>query len=380
MTTKKKKTIMFVIGTRPDALKMLPLYKEFKQHEEFDVKLCSTGQHKQLLNAPLELFDVKPDFDLDIMRSQQTLTELTSGILKKMQPLLQSTKPDWLMVHGDTTSGTSAALSGFYHKVKIAHVEAGLRTYNRMSPWPEEMNRNLITKLADVHFCPTHETKLNLVKEGITTKNIHVVGNSIIDTLIYALTLISQQKHLELRLSQKFPYLREGKIALLATIHRRENFGKPLLDICAALATLARTLDCVIVIPVHKNPNVSEMLFNILSDISGIHLVDPLEYLEMVFVMQRVNLILTDSGGIQEEAPTLGKHILVLRESTERPEIVEVGAATLVGSSTDKIITTVKKLMNKKNDSRRSVTNPFGDGNTSSYIANIMKGLPDAER
>lgn len=375
------KKILIVFGTRPEAIKMAPLVKEFKKCQEFDVKVCVTAQHRQMLDQVLEIFEIVPDYDLDIMQAGQDLYDLTSRILLKMRDVLDKFKPDIVFVHGDTTTASIASLAAFYKQIKVAHVEAGLRTGDIYSPFPEEINRRLVGIIANYHFAPTNLSKENLIKENKSPKNIVVTGNTVIDALFLLLKTIKQNINLKNKilasLNSKFNLDFDRKI-ILVTGHRRENFGAGFVNICEALRCLAaKNPDIDIVYPVHLNPNVQEPVKNILSNIKNIHLVSPLEYDEFVYLMSKAYFIITDSGGIQEEAPSLGKPVLVMRNTTERPESIKAGSVRLVGVYKEKIILEAQKLLNDSKIYKKMAQahSPYGDGNACAKIVEFIKNL-----
>lgn len=365
-----KKKILILFGTRPEAIKLAPVIKELeKEKSKFKVEVCITGQHRHMLDQVLETFRIKPDFDLQIMRKDQTLFDINVRILRGLENLLEKRKPDLIIVQGDTTTAFVSALAAYYTKRKIGHVEAGLRTADKFSPFPEEMNRRLISHLADFHFAPTAQAEENLLKEGVNPKNIIVTGNTVIDAL-----------HLTLKMNPKvdLPILRKVKPKhriILVTAHRRESFGKPFQSICYTLKAIAqRNLNVEIIYPVHPNPNIRIPAHNILGSTERIHLIAPLDYLPFIHLMKKSYLILTDSGGIQEEAPALGKPVLVLRPKTERPEAIKAGTARLVGTKKEKIINDTEKLLNSKYEYQKMamVKNPFGDGKASQRIQKFL--------
>jgi len=372
--------ILLVFGTRPEAIKMVPIVEEL-QNRKIAVKVCVTAQHRQMLDQVLELFAIKPDYDLDIMQDNQNLYTVTSNILLKMQDVLYKERPDMVLVHGDTTTTFAVSLASFYQKIAVGHIEAGLRTHNLYAPWPEEANRKLTAVLAQYHFAPTLKAKSNLLQEGVNEKNIIVTGNTVIDALLMVVKRIENDKALQANLQkeiEKKGYRFNNKKIVLITGHRRENFGKGFLHICNAIAELARTYrDVDFVYPVHLNPNVQKPVFEILSGIENIYLIEPLEYLPFVYLMGESYLILTDSGGIQEEAPSLGKPVLVMRESTERPEALQAGTVRLVGTDEQKIIQEVSSLIEdkKKYERMAKAINPYGDGKASKKIADFLEQL-----
>ena len=375
------KKILIVFGTRPEAIKMAPLVKEFKKNGEFNVKVCVTAQHRQMLDQVLEIFDIVPDYDLDIMRAGQDLYDLTSRILLKMRDVLDDFKPDIVFVHGDTTTASIASLATFYKQIKVAHVEAGLRTGDIYSPFPEEINRQLVSIIANYHFAPTNLSKQNLIKENKSSKNIVVTGNTVIDALFLLLDRMQKDNALKDKiltsLNAKYDTNR-GKKIILVTGHRRENFGDGFINICEALKTLAiKNPNVDIVYPVHLNPNVQEPVRKILSDIGNVRLIAPLEYGEFVYLMSKAHFIITDSGGIQEEAPSLGKPVLVMRNTTERPEAIEAGSVKLVGVDKKNIVSQAQILLDDDEIYQKmsQSLSPYGDGKASVKIVEFIKNL-----
>ena len=367
--------ILSVFGTRPEAIKMAPVVKALAEDPSFDAKVCVTAQHRQMLDQVLELFAIQPDFDLDLMKADQTLGDITGNVLHGMEGIFAQWQPDMVLVHGDTTTTLAAALSSYYAKVPVGHVEAGLRTGDKYSPWPEEMNRHLAGALADVHFSPTEKARENLLHEGIAPESIHVTGNTVIDALLTVEERIRSDADLRGRLERHFPFLDPQKYLVLVTGHRRENFGSGFENICQAIATLARRDDVQVVYPVHLNPHVQEPVRRILSDLSNVFLLKPQDYLSFVYLMHRCTLVLTDSGGIQEEAPSLGKPVLVMRDTTERPEALEAGTALLVGTDRARIIREVSRLLDAPEAYRTMAEahNPYGDGTAARRIATFLK-------
>lgn len=369
--------VIFILGTRPEAIKLAPLIKQSKKC--FDVKVCVTAQHREMLDQALDLFDIKPDYDLNLMNKDQTLSDLTSNGLTGLSEVLHDYKPDVLFVQGDTTTTFTGALAGFYHRIKVAHVEAGLRSNNKHAPFPEEINRILTSRLADYHFAPTEKATQNLINEGIK-ENIWNVGNTVVDALFLGLELIEGQP--EERFYEYFKFLDFSKRIILVTGHRRESFGKPFNSICNALEEIAQVCeDIEIVFPVHLNPNVRKHVNEILSGKSNIHLIEPLGYAHLIWLMSKSYLVLTDSGGIQEEAPSLGKPVLVMRDVTERIEGVEAKTAKLVGTSKKKIVSETFKLLNDRNEYKKiaKAINPYGDGKASQRIIEIMNNIEKEE-
>lgn len=367
--------ILSVFGTRPEAIKMAPVVKALTEESYFDAKVCVTAQHRQMLDQVLELFAIQPDFDLDLMKADQTLGDITGNVLHGMEGIFAQWQPDMVLVHGDTTTTLAAALSSYYAKVPVGHVEAGLRTGDKYSPWPEEMNRHLAGALADVHFPPTEKARENLLHEGIAPESIHVTGNTVIDALLTVEERIRSDADLRGRLERYFPFLDPQKYLVLVTGHRRENFGSGFENICQAIATLARRDDVQVVYPVHLNPHVQKPVRRILSDLSNVFLLKPQDYLSFVYLMHRCTLVLTDSGGIQEEAPSLGKPVLVMRDTTERPEALEAGTALLVGTDRARIVHEVSRLLDDPEAYRTMAEahNPYGDGTAARRIATFLK-------
>ena len=367
--------ILSVIGTRPEAIKMAPLALALAADNRFDSRVCVTAQHRQMLDQVLDLFHLRPDFDLNIMKSGQDLTDITTAILQGIKEVYGLFRPDIVLVHGDTATTFATTLSAYYHQIPVAHIEAGLRTGNLYSPWPEEANRKLTGTLAALHFAPTETSRQNLLSEGVDPATIHVTGNTVIDALLEVANKLDESISLQQVISEQFDFLSEEKRMILVTGHRRESFGSGFERICQALSQTARAYpDIEIVYPVHLNPNVREPVNRLLAGISNIHLIEPLDYLPFVYLIKRAYLILTDSGGIQEEAPSLGKPVLVMRNTTERPEAVEAGTVKLVGTD---IMTITSQLDTLLTDSAtyRSMSvahNPYGDGNACSRILQTL--------
>jgi UDP-N-acetylglucosamine 2-epimerase (non-hydrolysing) len=334
----QQKKILVVIGTRPEAIKMAPLVHALLAEPQFKTLVCLTAQHRQMLDQVLEIFGIHADIDLNLMKAGQQLAGLTAAILTSMDEVLHTHAPDCVLVHGDTTTAMAAGLAAFYRHIPVGHVEAGLRTGDMHHPWPEEMNRRVIDVMADFYYAPTEVSRDNLLAEKIAPEKVFVTGNTVIDALLLTVARIKQNPELQAQLASVFPYLDAHKKLLLVTGHRRENHGDGLTKVCRALATLAERDDVQVVYPVHLNPNVREVVNATLQGHDNIHLIEPLDYLHFVYLMSRAHIILTDSGGIQEEAPSLGKPVLVLREVTERPEAVDAGTVQLVGTDTQKII------------------------------------------
>jgi UDP-N-acetylglucosamine 2-epimerase (non-hydrolysing) len=369
------KKILLVFGTRPEAIKMAPLVKTLQAHNAFEVKVCVTAQHRHMLDQVLQLFDIQPDFDLNLMRPGQDLSDITSGVLLGLKPVLAQWRPDAVLVHGDTSTTFSASLAAFYQRIPVGHVEAGLRTGNLYSPWPEEANRKLTSVLAQWHFAPTATSRSNLLNEGVPSSAIHVTGNTVIDALLQVREKIVDSPQLRQQFAQDFSFLDPRKRLVLVTGHRRENFGDGFERICQALTRIAKNhADVQVVYPVHLNPQVQEPVRRLLGDIGNIHLIEPLDYLPFVYLMDKSTLILTDSGGIQEEAPSLGKPVLVMRDTTERPEAVEAGTVKLVGTDVDKIATEASTLLTDAQayQAMAFAHNPYGDGQACQRIAQAL--------
>ena len=373
--------VMFAFGTRPEAIKMAPLIKTFQADKDFVTKVCVTAQHRQMLDQVLNIFDINPDYDLNIMKPGQDLFDVTVNVLSGMKRVLSDFNPDIVLVHGDTTTTSACSLAAFYNKIKIGHIEAGLRTGNIYSPWPEEANRKITGVLADYHFAPTSTSENNLLKENINKKNILVTGNTVIDALYLMIEKIENDPRLKSRIleliSSQYKLFDDKKI-ILVTGHRRENFGHGFRNICNALKTIAdNNPDFDIVYPVHFNPNVQKPVREILSNAKNIHLIEPLSYECFIYMMSKSFFIITDSGGIQEEAPSLGKPVLVMRDSSERPEAIKAGTVKLVGTDYAKIIEESQKLIDDENEYNKmsKAYNPYGDGKASLKILNFIKSI-----
>jgi len=367
--------ILSVIGTRPEAIKMAPLALALAADNRFDSRVCVTAQHREMLDQVLDLFELRPEFDLNIMRPGQDLTDITTAILQGIKEVYGQFRPDIVLVHGDTATTFATTLSAYYHQIPVAHIEAGLRTGNLYSPWPEEANRKLTGTLAALHFAPTETSRQNLLAEGIDPTTIHVTGNTVIDALLEIATRLDESIALQQKISEQFSFLAEGKRIILVTGHRRESFGGGFERICQALSQTAMTYpDIEIVYPVHLNPNVREPVNRLLAGISNIHLIEPLDYLPFVYLIKRAYLILTDSGGIQEEAPSLGKPVLVMRNTTERPEAVEAGTVKLVGTDIMAITSHLETLLTDSTayQSMSFAHNPYGDGKACSRILQTL--------
>lgn len=369
--------ILSIFGTRPEAIKMAPLVKALAAEPGIESLICVTGQHQSMLKQVLDLFDLKADFTLDVMTPHQTLNSLTAALYSAIDPVLEQTRPDRVLVHGDTTSAMVASMAAFHRRIPVGHVEAGLRTGDIYSPWPEEMNRRCIDLSADLLFAPTGQSRDNLLGERLQGHCL-VTGNTVIDALQLTAQRINKDAQLRGELDQQFPFLQTGRKLLLVTGHRRENFGEGFLDICKALRHLAQRTDIQIVYPVHLNPNVLGPVTEQLGDLLNVHLIKPLDYLAFVRLMQHAHVILTDSGGVQEEAPSLGKPVLVMRDVTERPEAVAAGTVRLVGTSPASIIAGVNALFDDVALWRRTsqAVNPYGDGKASQRIVDTLMGRP----
>jgi len=361
--------ILSIFGTRPEAIKMAPVVRELENTEGIESHVCVTAQHREMLDQVLTLFNIKPDMDLNLMRPDQTLAELTASVFTNLDPVLEDIQPDWVLVQGDTTTVMAAAMNAYYRRIRVGHVEAGLRTHNKWQPFPEEVNRRVASVTADLHFAPTKWSRKNLLKEGVPKEAIHVTGNPVIDALYYV-----ADEDVPTMVADLISGL-DSRRLVLVTAHRRENFGQPIKDICAALKSLAARGDVEIVYPVHLNPNVQEPVQRLLGNIRNITLLPPLEYLPLVHLMKKSSLILTDSGGIQEEAPAFGVPVLVLRDVTERPEGVQAGTLKLVGTKRQKIVNESNYLLNdpKAHAAMAQAVNPFGDGQAAKNIVEVLK-------
>ncbi|MGB3345308.1 MAG: UDP-N-acetylglucosamine 2-epimerase (non-hydrolyzing) [Aequorivita sp.] len=372
----KKNLIVF--GTRPEAIKMAPLVQKFLKNKNFDTKVCVTAQHREMLDQVLDFFEIIPDFDLDLMRPNQNLYSLTATIIENMKPVLDEVKPDYVYVHGDTTTSMAVGIAAFYSGAKICHVEAGLRTFNKQYPFPEEFNRQLTAKIADFHFSPTELSKRHLLAENIKEENILVTGNTVIDALFYGIEKVNSKNFKDEEIENLKTFLDFQRRIILVTGHRRENHGDGLINICSALKTITQNHPEVqIVYPVHLNPNVVGPVNELLSGIDNIHLISPLAYPAFIWLMEKSYLIITDSGGIQEEAPSLGKPVLVTRTTTERPEAIDEGTVLLVGTDKNKIVSETGKLLKNAEyyNSMSLLHNPYGDGKTSERIVSFIEQL-----
>lgn len=374
-----KKKILFIFGTRPEAIKMASLIKKIEASEKFDSKICVTAQHRQMLDQVLKIFDIKPEYDLNIMTSNQSLFDITAKITLKLQDVLSAEKPDIVVVQGDTTTAFVGSLAAFYTRTKVAHLEAGLRTSNKFAPFPEEINRRITSVIADIHLAPTPWTKDNLLKENISPETVFVTGNTVIDALF---SVVEMLKKSDSDFSPLFAGIDFSKKIVLITGHRRENFGEGFKNICEAVRDLAQEFNDVgFVYPVHFNPNVRRPVNEILRGLRNVHLIEPLDYEPFVYAMEKSYMILTDSGGVQEEAPSLGKPVLVMRETTERPEAVEAGTVKLVGTDKKKIIDGVSTLLTDSSAylAMSRAHNPYGDGKASPRIVKILEDYLERE-
>ena len=376
----KKKKILLVFGTRPEAIKMAPLVKALQADtDSFESRVCVTAQHRQMLDQVLEVFDITPDYDLNIMAPGQDLYDITAKVLLGLRDVLTDFAPDVVLVHGDTTTSMAAGMAAFYKQIPVGHVEAGLRTYDMLSPWPEEMNRQVTDRICTYYFAPTQQSEENLLREQVAPEKIFVTGNTVIDALLMAERLIDETpgKAEELRaILKEKGYAPNGRDYILVTGHRRENFGEGFLHICKAIRTLAdQHPDMDIVYPVHLNPNVQQPVYELLSDLPNVYLISPLDYLPFIFAMRHSRLILTDSGGVQEEAPSLGKPVLVMRDTTERPEAVAAGTVRLVGTDSARIVEAVNALLNDETLYRTmsETHNPYGDGKACQRIIDALR-------
>ncbi|MDN3554962.1 non-hydrolyzing UDP-N-acetylglucosamine 2-epimerase [Halomonas maura] len=364
-----------VFGTRPEAIKMAPLALSLAADDRFDAQVCVTGQHREMLDQVLDLFDLVPDHDLDIMTPGQDLTDVTTAILQGMKGVLGEVKPDIVLVHGDTATTFATTLAAYYQQIPVGHVEAGLRTGNIYSPWPEEANRKLTGALAELHFAPTERSRQNLLEEGVAAAKVHVTGNTVIDALLDVVRKLETSSTFQQQFSEQFDFLDASRKLILVTGHRRESFGGGFERICQALHdTAAAHPDSQIVYPVHLNPNVLGPVKRLLSDIDNVHLIEPLDYLPFVYLMNRAHLILTDSGGIQEEAPSLGKPVLVMRDTTERPEAVDAGTVKLVGTDVERIVGELHSLLTDSGayEAMSYAHNPYGDGKACQRILETL--------
>ena len=372
-----KKRVLVAFGTRPEAIKMAPVVTALATRPEIELKVCITAQHRQMLDQVIQLFDITPDFDLDLMQPGQSLTQLTCRILTGMESVFEEFKPDMVLVHGDTTTTMATSLAAYYQQIAVGHVEAGLRTGNIYSPWPEEMNRKIAGAISSVHFAPTKMARDNLLREGVPEQNIHVTGNTVIDALLNVSAKIRKDDAQRTQFDHVFDFLDPQRKMILVTGHRRENFGGGFENICQAIARLSKRDDVQIVYPVHLNPNVQGPVNRILTGCQNVHLIDPQDYLPFIYLMDRSHILLTDSGGIQEEAPSLGKPVLVMRDTTERPEAVEAGTVQLVGTDENAIYKGVTRLLDDQDEHARMsrAHNPYGDGAAADRISKIVSEI-----
>jgi UDP-N-acetylglucosamine 2-epimerase (non-hydrolysing) len=374
---------LFVFGTRPEAIKMAPLVKEFQKHKSvFETRVCITAQHREMLDQVLDFFEIEPDYDLDLMRPNQNLYSLTADIITGLKPILEEFKPDYVYVHGDTTTTMASSIAAFYSGAKVCHVEAGLRTFNKRSPFPEEANRSIAGRVCDYHFAPTELSKRNLMTENIAEKSILVTGNTVIDALNFSVRKVKSNGFEDTEIGVLKNIIDIDKRVILVTGHRRENHGQGFINICDALREIAvKNKDCQIIYPVHLNPNVQKPVYNLLKDLDNVSLIAPLSYPAFVWLMEKAYLIITDSGGVQEEAPSLGKPVLVMRETTERPEAVEIGTVKLVGTDKNKIVEEAQELLTNRAAYKKMslLHNPYGDGLASERILNFMKSSHNEE-
>lgn len=370
-----KKTVLCIFGTRPEAIKMAPVIQALQSSAHLVCKICVTAQHREMLDQVMNLFNLNADYDLDLMQPGQSLTDLTTRVLSGLHNVLESCKPDLVLVHGDTTTTLAAGIAAFYQHISVGHVEAGLRTGNIYSPWPEELNRSVVSLFANLHFSPTKLTAENLIREGRNPDSIFVTGNTVLDALLDVSARIEQDAGLKKNLSNQFSYIDPSKKLVLITGHRRENFGDGFIQICLSIKELADRSDIQIIYPVHLNPNVQKPVKQLLCDVNNVYLIEPQDYLPFVYLIKRAYFILTDSGGIQEEAPTLGKPVLVMRDTTERPEAIEAGTARLVGTDKQKIVKEANRLLDDERayKAMARANNPYGDGTAGKKIAHIIE-------
>lgn len=364
------KKILFVFGTRPEAIKMAPIIKAARNVEHLEVFICTTGQHAEMLQQVMDFFELKADIALQLMQPNQTLFDITAIGLTKLQQVLEEVRPDWVLVQGDTTTAFIGALAAYYKQIKVGHIEAGLRSFDKYAPFPEEVNRKMVSVVADHHFAPTAQAKNNLEREGVT-KNVFITGNSVIDAFLWGVQKVRANDGMK----ENFDFLQEGKRIILVTAHRRESFGQPFENICAAIRRLATEFpDVQVIYPVHLNPNVQEVVQRTLSGISNVSLIAPLNYAHLIWLMDKAYIIITDSGGIQEEAPALGKPVLVVRNVTERQEGIDAGTAMLVGTDSEKIYNAASLLLNDSEaySKMQHAVNPYGNGTSAAQIINLL--------
>jgi len=369
---------LLIFGTRPEAIKMAPLVKAFQSNPTFETKVCITAQHREMLDQVLEFFEITPDYDLDLMKPNQNLYSLTADIITNLKPILEDFRPDYVYVHGDTTTTMAASIAAFYSGAKVCHVEAGLRTFNKRSPFPEEVNRSITGRISDFHFTPTKTSQENLLNENVSPGSILITGNTVIDTLHFSKQKVLSDNFIDTEINGLKNLVNSNKKLILVTGHRRENHGQGFINICKALKEIAnKNNDVQIIYPVHLNPNVQKPVYDILDGVNNITLINPLSYPAFIWLMSKSYLIITDSGGVQEEAPSLGKPVLVMRETTERPEAVEAGTVLLVGTDTRKIIDEAEKLLNNETlyNSMSKLHNPYGDGTACEKIVQFISKL-----
>ena len=366
--------ILSVFGTRPEAIKMAPVVRALEADDRFDAKVCVTGQHTEMLAQVNTVFGISPDVDLKIMKAGQGLTHITAAVLQGMEAVLADIRPDYVLVHGDTTTSTSAALAAFYAGISVGHVEAGLRTHNLLSPWPEEANRQMTGRLAKLHFAPTQLSRDNLLQENISADSIHVTGNTVIDALLMVKAQLDNDAKLNADIAAQFPFLDASKRLILVTGHRRENHDGGIERVCEALAALSRRDDVQIIYPVHLNPKVKQTADQVLAGVENVFLIDPLSYLPFVWMLNACYLVVTDSGGLQEEAPSFGKPVLVTRDTTERPEAIDAGTVCLVGTDTEGLVKRVTELLDNQELylTMSTAHNPYGDGKATSRIVEVL--------
>ena len=371
-----KQKNLIVFGTRPEAIKMAPLVKEFLNHTQyFETKVCITAQHREMLDQVLDFFEITADYDLNLMKPNQNLYSLTADIILSLKEVLENYQPDYVYVHGDTTTTMAASIAAFYSGSKVCHVEAGLRTFNKRSPFPEEINRSIAGKICDYHFAPTNTSQQNLLNENISGENIVVTGNTVLDALAFSANKVNSENFFDEQIEKLKAVIDNSKKLILVTGHRRENHGEGFINICYALKTIAlENNDVQIIYPVHLNPNVQKPVYELLNEINNILLIEPLSYPAFVWLMSKSYIIITDSGGVQEEAPSLGKPVLVMRDTTERPEAIEIGTVKLVGTNKEKIVQEVRKLLRSEGYYKKMsmLHNPYGDGNACKRIINFI--------
>lgn len=373
----KRLKVLTVFGTRPEAIKMAPVVAALAAEESIDARVCVTAQHREMLDQVLALFGIRPDFDLDLMKPGQDLTDITCGVLSGLRKVFADYRPDRVLVHGDTSTTMAASIAAFYHRVPVGHVEAGLRTGNLYAPWPEEANRKVTGVFADLHFAPTEGSRDNLLREGVDPASIRITGNTVIDALLDVAHRLDVDEGLRSSCAEQFPFLDDARRLVLVTGHRRENFGEGFERICRGLAEIARRDDVQVVYPVHLNPNVRKPVNAILAGIDNVHLIEPLDYLPFVYLMKNASIIITDSGGVQEEAPSLGKPVLVMREVTERPEAVSAGTVRLIGTDTARMVKETRRLLDDPAEYERmsKAHNPYGDGKAAERIVKTLMEL-----